>query len=383
MRIAYIVGRFPVISQTFILNQIAGAVDRGNEVDIYALKGPPKESTDKTHPLVERYKLLERTYYLPQTTGNSTQSSLETYQVMLADKKPYDIIHCQFGTCGLEAMQLIQVGLLQGKLITNFRGFDISRFLQQRGDDVYNELFKEGDYFLTNCEFFRQRAIELGCNQDKIAVHGSGIDCHSFSFIPRYLPADGVVRVATTGRFVEKKGIEYALRAIALSVQKHPSLEYHLIGDGPLREKFENLIEELEIKPFVILHGWKEQREIVEILENCQLFVAPSVTAADGNQDAPVNTLKEAMAMGLPVIGTLHGGIPELVEDGISGFLVPERDAGAIATKLSYLIEHSEKWPQMGKAGRDRVKEKYDMNKLNQELSKLYQELNSVTLLTV
>ncbi len=375
MRIAYIMGHFPVISETFILNQIAGARDRGNEVDILALKGTPKESTDKTHPIVEKYQLLDRTYYPPKGAEVSTKFVEKTHASMFVDKKPYDIIHCQFGQHGIHMMRLRQAGLIQGKILTNFRGNDISKYLQKRGNDVYNELFKEGDYFLANCEFFRQRAIKIGCPSDKISVHGSGIDCKRFSFTPRYLPADGVIKVATTGRFVEKKGIEYAIRAIALSVQKHPSLEYHLIGDGPLREKFENLIEELEIKPFVILHGWKEQREIVEILDNCQLFVASSVTAADGNQDAPVNTLKEAMAMGLPVIGTLHGGIPELVEEGISGFLVPERDPEAIAAKLSYLIEHPEEWPQMGKAGRERVKEKYDMNRLNQELYELYQKL--------
>jgi colanic acid/amylovoran biosynthesis glycosyltransferase len=81
------------------------------------------------------------------------------------------------------------------------------------------------------------------------------------------------------------------------------------------------------------------------------------------------------MAMGLPVISTFHGGIPELVEDGVSGFLVPERDADAIAAKLSYLIKYPEAWPGMGRAGRARVEEKYDMNKLNDELVEIYQQL--------
>jgi colanic acid/amylovoran biosynthesis glycosyltransferase len=99
------------------------------------------------------------------------------------------------------------------------------------------------------------------------------------------------------------------------------------------------------------------------------------VTGKDGNQDAPVNTLKEAMAMGLPVISTKHGGIPELVQDGVSGFLVPERDANAIATKLSYLITHPEIWEAMGKAGRARVEKQYDMDKLNDELVDIYQQI--------
>ena len=79
--------------------------------------------------------------------------------------------------------------------------------------------------------------------------------------------------------------------------------------------------------------------------------------------------------MGLPVVSTYHGGIPELVEDGVSGFLVPEKDAEAIAQKLSYLIEHPEIWAEMGKAGRKSVKQKYDINKLNDELVEIYQQL--------
>ena len=79
--------------------------------------------------------------------------------------------------------------------------------------------------------------------------------------------------------------------------------------------------------------------------------------------------------MGLPVIGTLHGGIPELVKDGISGFLVPERDLDAIAEKVYYFIEHPEMWEQMGRAGRVYVEEHYDINKLNDELIEIYQQV--------
>lgn len=95
----------------------------------------------------------------------------------------------------------------------------------------------------------------------------------------------------------------------------------------------------------------------------------------DGNQDAPVNTLKEAMAMGMPVIGTLHGGIPELIEDGVSGFLVPERDVEKLAEKLLWLIEHPLNWVSMGKAGRAYVEKHYDTNQLNDRLVEIYHQI--------
>ncbi len=409
MRIAFIFGRFPVISEPFILNQISGLVRQGHDVDIYALQGPPIEHTDKVHPDVEQYRLLDRTYYPPERPQVKWLRPLKAWGLILANlhknslsclrmlnpkygskakswllffrsipflgQPPYDIIHCQFGPFGVMGMQLRDAGLVQGKLITTFRGFDVSRYVQEHGDDVYQALFQQGDFFLANCEFFRQKAIQLGCPPERIQVHGSGIDCQQFQFKPRTFPSAGPIRIATTGRLVEKKGIEYAIRAMAQVKSHHPDLEYHIIGDGPLKSQFLALIQALGLEQQVILHGWKDQREIIEILETCHLFVAPSVTAADGNQDAPVNTLKEAMAMGLPVISTYHGGIPELVEDGVSGFLVPERNPMMIAQKLIDLIEHPELWADLGHQGRTQVEAKYNMTTLNDELFELYQTL--------
>ncbi|MBW4557402.1 MAG: glycosyltransferase [Trichormus sp. ATA11-4-KO1] len=407
MRIAIIAGQFPVISETFILNQITGLIARGHEVHIYASK---PEDTSKVHPNVEKYQLLRQTHYTPTIPENYLWRFLLGMMLLLVNfpkaplvllrslnffkyrkravslrllyevipflkSQPYDIIHCQFGLFGLHGMVYRDIGAIKGKLITSFRGFDISKYLQEKGEDVYNPLFVKGDFFLTNCEFFRQRAIKIGCDENKIVVHGSGIDCSQFPFKPRQLSSDGKIRIATTGRLVEKKGIEYGIRAIAKVAKIHANIEYNIIGDGILKELLQQLIEDLDIADKVKLLGWKNQPEIIEILNQTHIFIASSVTAADGNQDAPVNTLKEAMAMGLPVIGTRHGGIPELIQDGISGFLVAERDADAIAEKLSYFIEHPEIWAQMGKSGRAYVEKHYDMNTLNDELVTIYQQV--------
>ncbi|MBE9007035.1 glycosyltransferase [Fortiea sp. LEGE XX443] len=407
MRIAIIAGRFPVISETFILNQITGLIARGHEVHIYAKK---PENVSKVHPNVEKYQLLQQTHYIPAIPENYIWRFLLGMILLLVNfpkaplvilrslnfvkyrkralslrllyevipflkSQPYDIIHCQFGLFGLHGMLYKDIGAIKGKLVTSFRGFDISKYLQESGEDVYNLLFVRGDFFLTNCNFFRQRAIKLGCDENKIVVHGSGIDCNKFPFKARQLSPDGKIRIATTGRLVEKKGIEYGIRAIAKLAKKHANIEYNIIGDGILKEHLQQLIENLDIADKVKLLGWKNQPEIIEILNQTHIFIAPSITAVDGNQDAPVNTLKEAMAMGLPVIGTRHGGIPELIEDGISGFLVAERDADAITEKLSYFIEHPEIWEQMGRAGRVHVEQHYDMNMLNDELVAIYQQV--------
>lgn len=406
MRVAFIVYRFPYPSETFILNQITGLLDRGHEVDIYA-ESPG--DLNHVHPDVIDYRLLERVRYLPAIPQSFFWRFLKGLQLLprclskapmatlrslnflqygtLATSlrllysidpdlvRPYDIIHCQFGTQSFRGMWLRLVNSPQSKLITIFRGHDISQFVQEQGETVYRSLFTYGDFFLANCEFFRQKVLQLGCDPDRIRVHFSGLDVRKFIFKPRRLGADGKIRVATTGRLVEKKGIEYVIRAIARLISLHPMLEYHIIGDGPLRSEFEQLIQALDIGDAVKIWGWRNEREIIEILDQCHLFVAPSVTAAGGDQDAPINVLKEAMAMGLPVISTYHGGIPELVEDGVSGFLIPERDVDALVEKLGYLIQHPDRWAEMGRAGRGYVETYFDLDVLNDRLVELYQSL--------
>lgn len=414
MRIAFVVGEFPVLSESFILNQIVGLIDRGHEVDIYSLKGASKDN--KVHPPVEEYRLLERTQSVPKVSKNYLRRCLKGLELLsnnffkhplvclrslnvvkygkraaslrllysatsVLGDKPYDIIHCQFGTYALEGrhfhdaggMLLRELGALRGKLIVSFRGYDISSFVKRRGETVYNQLFATGDFFLANCEFFERKAIQLGCPQGQIAVNRSGIDCSKFAFSPRYPSPDGRTRIVTVGRLVGKKGIEYGIRAVA-KLSKTYSLEYSIVGDGELRKDLEELIETLDVSHIVKLLGWRNQQEIVEILNNSQISIAPSVTYK-GSQDAPVNTLKEAMATGMPVIGTAHGGIPELVKDGVTGFLVPERDADAIAERISYLVEHPEIWTRIGRAGRTYVEEHYDIHKLNDELVKIYRQV--------
>ncbi len=409
MKVAFIVGEFPLLSEAFILNQITGLIDRGHDVHIYALHG---QSTDisKVHPSVYEYRLLERTHYSPNLPKHFPMRAIKGLQLLASkkmlfsqgwlkllnplkygrqalslrllyrampflEKECYDIVHGQFGTFGTLALLFQDADLLTGKLVTTFRGIDISQVIRQHGEQFYQDLFQHGDFFLANCDFFRQRVLKLGCPAEKIVVHGSGIDCKKFAFMPRYPSPDGFIRIVTTGRLVEKKGIEYCIRAVAQVAQIYPNIEYNILGDGPLRPSLEQLIQDLDIGQQVKLLGWQQQKEIIQILDQSHLCLATSVTSESGDQDAPVNTLKEAMAMGLPVISTIHGGIPELVEDGVSGFLVPERDVEAIAQKLIFLIQHPEQWVQMGQAGRAKVEELYDMQKLNDELVEIYENL--------
>ena len=415
LKIAFMVWRFPILSEAFIVNQIAGLMERGHEVHIHALNGLPKESTG-VHPLVTQYDMLRWVHYTPKRPQQNWLAALKALLLLVAnlhrgslrclryigsrecspwirpsegaapwkkfyrsigllDANQYDVVHCQFGTLGPPVLEFRRHGFLSGKLVTIFRGIDISQHVTTHGEDVYTKLFQEGDYFLANCRFFRDRAVQLGCSPRRIEVIGSGIDCARFRFSPRQMPADGRVRIATCGRLVAKKGTQYLIESIGRLVSGGQNIELVIIGDGPLKSSLEQQVTELGLEQHVDFKGWRNHREVSEILDTCQLFAAPSVTAEDGNQDAPVNTLKEAMAMGLPVVSTWHGGIPELVEDGVSGYLVPERNSEALAKAIQRLISEPEWWPSIGSAGRAKVESVYAMDVVNDQLVSIYQRL--------
>lgn len=405
MKIAFFVHFFPLVSETFILNQITGLIDRGHDVDIYAAR---PANSEIVHADVERYHLMERTQYfrdMPQNYflrvlktfaliikrrawlhpkslllalnirkyGREAMSLRVLYAATLLVGKEYDIVHCQFGNLGPDVLRFKQINAISGKLVTSFRGNDITGCLQTKRI-CYRELFHKGDLFLPVSEVFKRRLIEKGCSPAKIVVHRSGVDLAKLRYsVPKR--ADGeLTRLVSIGRFVEKKGFAYAVKAIACIVNSGYKISYNLIGDGELRPELERLINQLGVGDHIRLPGCMPHSEVVLHLRNSHVLLAPSVTGTDGDQEGIPNVLKEAMAMGIPVIGTLHGGIPELVENGKSGFLVPERNVEALAERLAYLIDHPERWLEMGSYGRERIEKYYDINRLNDTLVELYKQ---------
>ena len=409
MRVLFMVGKFPLLSQTFVLNQITGLIDRGHEVDIYATDSV---NNSTVHFDIEKYNLLDHTYYRcriprrrlsrllkgftlaaangfkePATLlrslnvvkyGKSAASMSLLYEAIpLFGRSSYDIIHCHFGPNGNRGVLLREVGVLEGKLITTFHGFDITVLLQRQGKNIYNKLFDAGDLFLPISDRWKQQLIELGCDAKRIVVHRMGVDCGKFYFKPRQLDDTNKVRIVSVARLVEKKGLEYGIRAVAKLAKINKNVEYTIVGDGPLKDYLQGLVRELDVTDTVHLVGPKSQEQVIDILDNAHILLAPSVTDKNGDQEGIPVILMEAMAMGLPIVSTQHSGIPELIQDSVTGFLVPERDVEALFDKLKYLVKHPEIWPEMGHHGRNYVQEHYDINKLNDRLVEIYQELIS------
>lgn len=405
MRIAVFVHEFPALSETFVLGQITGLMDMGHEVTVFAT-GPRPDPI--VHPDVERYGLLRRTRYqaMPRARvrrvlraawlllrlrrtvrpllraldvrryGRDAASlGLLYWAAALVDEGPFDIIHCHFGPYGQIAAKLRDAGAVEGRVVTTFHGVDLSAYLQ-RDPDYYRFLFATGDLFLPISRVWQRKLEELGCDPDRIAVHHMGVDAGRYTLRPRHRAPDQPLRLLTIGRLVEKKGVEYGLRAVAEVARHGVPVIYTIVGDGPLRSSLERLTDELGITLVTEFHGWTDQAGIAEALDRSDILLAPSVTAAGGDQEGIPVTLMEALATGMPVISTLHSGIPELIEHKVSGRLVPERDADALAEAILRLVRDRHDWTRMGRAGREKVLAEFDAAKLNRKLAERFETLD-------
>jgi colanic acid/amylovoran biosynthesis glycosyltransferase len=285
------------------------------------------------------------------------------------------VIHCQFGTLGVIGKLAKRSGRHGGVLTVSFRGYDISREVRKRGPGLYERLFGDVDMCFPNSEFFGKSLLALGCPPEKVRVQHSGIDVAAFPFrgVSRLDPAR--LKLLSVGRLVEKKGFSTALAAVAALASRYPGLEYTIVGAGPLRGRLLHEARILGIEERVSLPGPLTQEAIRDRLAQSSVMISASVTAPNGDQDGPVNVLKEAMAVGLPVVATAHGGIPELVQDGVTGLLVPEGDAKALADGVEKLIRDPALLQLLATNARREVARHWDNAALTRQLRSIYLDL--------
>ncbi len=175
--------------------------------------------------------------------------------------------------------------------------------------------------------------------------------------------------------WLKKKGIEFAIKAFAKVIKKYPRALYVIVGDGPERPYLEKLIKKLHLQNNVTIAGWKAQKEVAILLDQSHIFVLPSITASDGNEEGIPNALKEAMATGMPVIATYHAGNEELIENDVSGYLVPQKDVSELSKKMKRVIEHPDDWVLIGANARNTVENRFEKNKNVEQLEVLFYDL--------
>lgn len=317
------------------------------------------------------------------------QFSRRLWQVATRSSRPYiqlfnksrpALIHAHFGVEGVYALPLARK--LDVPLVTTFHGFDatlsIKSLLSSRSPTWVNyairrrELSRHGDLFICVSEFIKQRVLELGFPEERTHVHHIGIDTQLVT--PRD-PKDERLTVLHVARLVEKKGTEYLIRAFARSATDFPDAELVIVGDGPLRGSLEMLTETLGIQRQVSFLGAKSHTEVLSMMRKAAMLVLPSVTARSGDTEGLGMVLLEAAALGLPMIGTQHGGIPEAIIDEQTGFLVPERDVNALAHRVRMLLADECLRQSMGVQARIFCESNFDIRKQTKKLEALYHQV--------
>jgi glycosyltransferase involved in cell wall biosynthesis len=284
------------------------------------------------------------------------------------------LIHAHFGTDGLLVLPLARA--LGIPLVTSLRGYDVSRSdgaLLRSGRLSWmryalgrKRLQHGGALFLAVSDALREQAIARGYPEARTLTHYNGVDLERFR--PNETPAEPGL-ILHVGRLVEKKGTEVLIDAIV----RIAGANLAIIGDGPLRGALERQARELGDR--VRFLGALPPDEVAQWMRRASVLAAPSLIAADGDAEGLPNVVVEAAASGLPVVGTTHSGIPEAIEDGKSGFLVPERDAESLAMRLADLLGSERLRCEMGAAARRLAERKFSRQMLTERLESIYAEV--------
>ena len=405
MKIAFVVSAFPILSETFIVSQIAGLLEMGHDVRIFAIRDgkdkniladvikynlqertsyPPPKPKHRIFRILKSLALLTCIFFQhPRTTllaikfflSNRNQSLLDFLQWIIPFiHQDFDIIHSHFGPNGLRCICLKNIAL-RAKLINTFHGYDVTKYVREKGPDVYHDLFHHADLFTYNSQATREKLLNLNCPAEKLKKVQMGVNVELITFNEKSLSPDDTINILSVGRLVEMKGREYAIKAVAKLAQQFPNINYQIVGNGPDYDKLLNLIKKLHLQEKIKLLGWVSSEKLDSLYKSSHIFLHPSVTASDGNMEGQGVVLQEAQAAGLPVLATNHNAFPDSIIDGKSGFLVPERNVDALVEKLTWLCQNPHQWPEMGKTGRTFVEQNFEIKKLNQKLQEIYRNL--------
>ena len=298
------------------------------------------------------------------------------YKALLKDNKPV-LLHAHFGVEGVYAIPIARQ--LNIPLITTFHGFDAtttSYALVRSGSPSWinykffrNTLAKKGDLFLCVSEFIRTRVLALGFPEDKTFVHYIGIDTEAIR--PR-LDNEEKPLILHVARLVEKKGTAYLIRAFAKVHTQINDARLVIIGEGPLKASLMALANSLQISNKVSFLGPLPHTEVMKHMNSAATLVLPSVTANTGDAEGLGMVLLEASALGIPLIGTYHGGIPEVIKDGVTGYLVPERDENKLADSILSMMTDHRKRKQMGLNARSQAEVEFNIHLQSNKLEQFY-----------
>jgi len=284
-----------------------------------------------------------------------------------------EVLHIYFGNIAVQLLPLLREAPVP--VIVSFHGADAGVDMDRPAyREAAQEMLGLARLVLARSEALAERIVAMGCPREKIRIHRTGIPLERFPYQPRTAPADGAWRFLQACRLIPKKGLDSALRAFARFVESYPRATFTIAGEGPLLAELTAQAAELGIADKVRFTGFLSHTALVEELAQAHVFLHPSEIGPDGNQEGVPNSMLEAMSTGLPVVATWHGGIPEAVDDGVSGFLVAEHDPEALAGAMLKIADAPARYADMGAAAAQAVAERFEQGKQIEVLERCYTE---------
>jgi colanic acid/amylovoran biosynthesis glycosyltransferase len=287
-------------------------------------------------------------------------------------KNNISLIHAHHAQLGLLLLPFKEETSLP--LVTSIRGRDAT--LANQPVDYLNGmkmLFGQGELFLPVCQYLAHRINQWGCPAEKIRVLYGGVDLNLFPY--RGPNLQGSQNIVSIGRLVEKKGHHVLMQAFKKIKSKFPKATLTIIGGGELEGYIKSLAAQLNLGTSFRLLSRVPKSQVPELMAQADIFCAPSLTAANGDVEGIPNTIKEAMATGIPVLATNHAGIPEIITNNQDGVLVRENDVDHLAQALEFMLLNRHLWEGYALAARKNVEQNFDQSKQLLLQAKYYDEL--------
>lgn len=370
---------FPVLSESFIYDPVVRMKARGMETELLSVVQLPRRVAGvKPRKWVWLPPWLHVPKVLDRLGGKRfQQSELDFWFAPLLNLglrwqiewyRP-DIVLAHFGPDGcliLPAARRTDV-----PLAVTFYGYDVTKLIATQGERwrrKYRFLFRYADVLIAISQHIADRLVELGADPRKIVKVHLGVDVSKFRYRDPAAGYDGkTVRCVHVGRLTPKKAplklIEAFARAKAmLQTQGGPALQLTIVGDGELWDACHERVDELDLKPHVTLTGALPHERVSKLLADSHLYTQHCVTTPDGDTEGLGLSFVEASASGLPVVSTVHNGIPEVVLHGRTGLLGPEGDIDTMARHIADLAADPARWTAMGRAGRTHVEQHFTID---------------------
>jgi colanic acid/amylovoran biosynthesis glycosyltransferase len=364
--------RIGVASETFIQRHIEGLLPKRTVVLTRSVLAPGQGTWNVENPVLNLSRLhpglIQR-----GVRWSSTMAGLPSPDYAAAAARRFlrqhqvEVLMGEF----LDA-SLVWAGLAKDLGIRFFghaHGYDVSARLRDPAWRIECLRYNDSDGIITMSHASRNQLIELGLEPSKVHVIPYGVDVPA---VPPSHPAQDTVRCLAVGRMVDKKAPIVALDAFRRAGETHPNLRLDFVGAGPLLPAAEQFVQAFQLGSRVTLHGQQRHEDVQRLMRDADVFIQHSMTGHDGNQEGLPVSILEAMAHALPVVSTVHAGIPEAVDDGHSGFLVGEGDSERMADGIVRLARSPDLRRTMGDAGWQRARDRFSWG---QEREKLRQTL--------